>query len=129
MRWEAVELSSENRATLFIPQGMAHGFQTLADDTEVSYQISEHYVPASARAVRWNDPAFNILWPLPVSIMSSRDRASLVPPVKRVLLTGSSGFIGRCTPALLAPLGYEIHAVGRHGRPGRRQAFTTWLTC
>lgn len=74
MRWEAVELSSENRATLFVPQGMAHGFQTLADDTEVSYQISEHYVPTSARAVRWNDPAFNILWPLPISIMSSRDR-------------------------------------------------------
>jgi dTDP-4-dehydrorhamnose 3,5-epimerase len=70
-----VELTVENRAMLFIPEGFAHGFQTLADSTEVSYQMSEFYAPEHARGVRWDDPAFGIVWPLPVSIISEKDRA------------------------------------------------------
>jgi len=62
-QWEGVELSAQNRRALYIPAGCAHGFQTLADDTEVYYQISEFYHPESARGVRWDDPAFGIDWP------------------------------------------------------------------
>jgi len=62
--WTAVELSAENRRMLYIPEGLAHGFQTLADNSEVLYQISESYHPESARGVRWNDAAFGIQWPL-----------------------------------------------------------------
>ncbi len=70
-----VELSKDNRLSLYIPNGIAHGFQSLADDTEVFYQMSEFYHPDSARGVRWNDPAFTITWPLPVAIISDRDLA------------------------------------------------------
>ena len=56
----AVTLSAENRRMLYVPAGFAHGFQTLEDDTEVFYQISEFYSPEHARGVRWNDPAFGI---------------------------------------------------------------------
>ena len=67
------ELTAENRAMLFIPAGFAHGFQTLADNTEVFYQMSEVYAPAHAGGVRWDDPAFGIGWPLPVSVISPKD--------------------------------------------------------
>jgi dTDP-4-dehydrorhamnose 3,5-epimerase len=70
----AVELSGENRRELYIPKGMAHGFQTLADGTEVFYQISEFYAPESARGYRWDDPAFAIPWPEPVTVISEKDR-------------------------------------------------------
>jgi dTDP-4-dehydrorhamnose 3,5-epimerase len=59
----AIELSAENRIMLYIPPGFAHGFQTLADNTEVFYQMSEFYAPEYAQGVRWNDPAFGIQWP------------------------------------------------------------------
>ena len=72
-RWVAAELTSENRRMLYIPEGFAHGYQTLADETEVFYQISESYHPESAGGVRWNDPAFGIEWPLPVSLIAPRD--------------------------------------------------------
>lgn len=62
-QWAAVELTAENRRAFYIPAGMAHGFQTLTDDTEVFYQISEFHHPRSARGVRWDDPAFGIAWP------------------------------------------------------------------
>lgn len=62
-QWVAFELAAENRKMLYIPEGMAHGFQTLEDKTEVFYQMSEFYHPQSARGVRWNDPAFEIDWP------------------------------------------------------------------
>lgn len=71
--WFAVELSADNRRMLYIPEDLAHGFLTLADNTEVFYQISEYYVPESARGVRWNDPAFSISWPMSPRIMSQRD--------------------------------------------------------
>ena len=57
-QWVAVELSAENRRMLYIPEGFAHGFLTLDDNTEIFYQMSEFYAPAYARGVRWNDPAF-----------------------------------------------------------------------
>ena len=74
-RYVAVELTAENRHMLYIPPGLAHGYQTLMDDSEVYYQMSELYVPEMARGVRWNDPAFGIAWP-PVEqrIMSPLDR-------------------------------------------------------
>ncbi len=59
----AVTLDAESRRMLYIPEGVAHGFQTLEDDTEVFYQISEFYSPDYARGIRWNDPAFGIHWP------------------------------------------------------------------
>jgi dTDP-4-dehydrorhamnose 3,5-epimerase len=75
-RWTAVELSARNRRMLYIPEGLAHGFQTLEPDTEVFYQISEFYHPGSARGVRWNDPAFGIEWPEAAErVMSERDAA------------------------------------------------------
>lgn len=72
-KWVAVHLTAANRKMLYIPEGFAHGFQTLEDDTEVLYQISESYRPESARGLRWNDPAFQIDWPLPERVMSERD--------------------------------------------------------
>lgn len=71
--WFAAELSADNRRMLYIPEGLAHGFLTLADNTEVFYQISEYYVPEGARGVRWNDPAFAISWPVHPRIVSQRD--------------------------------------------------------
>ena len=74
--WVASELTEDNGKVLYIPDGCAHGFQTLMDDAEVCYQISEFYHPESARGARWNDPAFGIEWPLPNRpIMSDRDRS------------------------------------------------------
>ncbi len=72
-RWYGVELSAENRKAFYIPEGMAHGFLTLKDDTEVFYQMSEWYHPESARGVRYDDPAFGIKWPIPVILISKRD--------------------------------------------------------
>jgi dTDP-4-dehydrorhamnose 3,5-epimerase len=61
-RWVGLDLTAENRLMLYVPEGFAHGFQTLADNTEVFYQVSDHYAPASCAGVRWNDPAFGIQW-------------------------------------------------------------------
>jgi dTDP-4-dehydrorhamnose 3,5-epimerase len=71
----AVVLTADNRHALYVPEGFAHGFQTLADDTEVVYQMSEFYAPEHARGIRWNDPAFGIRWPQDDPILSARDRA------------------------------------------------------
>lgn len=73
LQWQAEELTCENRRMMFIPEGFAHGFQTLVDNTEVFYQMSEYYFANSASGIRWNDPAINIYWPLPVSIISEKD--------------------------------------------------------
>lgn len=72
-QWVAEELSAENRRMLYVPQGCAHGFQTLKDNTEVYYQMSESYHPEAAGGVRWNDPAFSIAWPLADVVVSDRD--------------------------------------------------------
>jgi dTDP-4-dehydrorhamnose 3,5-epimerase len=68
-------LSAENRRSLYIPEGFAHGFQTLENDTEVFYQMSEFYAPEYARGVRWNDPAFAIAWPEAERIIIERDQS------------------------------------------------------
>jgi dTDP-4-dehydrorhamnose 3,5-epimerase len=69
-----VTLTSDNRTMLYVPEGFAHGFLTLEDNTEVLYQISEFHAPDHARGFRWNDPAFEIAWPSDVMIISDRDR-------------------------------------------------------
>jgi dTDP-4-dehydrorhamnose 3,5-epimerase len=74
-QWVSVELTSENRRMVFVPEMVAHGFLTLADDTEVFYQMSQFYDRESARGIRWNDPAFGIRWPQPPVVISERDRA------------------------------------------------------
>jgi dTDP-4-dehydrorhamnose 3,5-epimerase len=74
MRWVGTELTAANRRALYIPEGCAHGFLTLEDDTEVFYQISECYHQEAARGVRWNDPAFGIDWPGIIEVISDRDR-------------------------------------------------------
>lgn len=70
-----LELSAQNRIALFIPRGFAHGFQTLRDDSEVFYQMSEFFQPGSARGLRWDDPALALAWPMPNPILSDKDRA------------------------------------------------------
>lgn len=73
-QWTAVVLNAANRRSVYVPEGCAHGFLTLEDETEVFYQMSEFYNAESARGVRWNDPAFKIVWPAPVEVISERDR-------------------------------------------------------
>jgi dTDP-4-dehydrorhamnose 3,5-epimerase len=73
-QWFGVELSADNRRLLYVPEGLAHGLQTLAGDTEVFYQMGAPYVAEAACGVRYNDPAFGIDWPLPVTVISARDR-------------------------------------------------------
>jgi dTDP-4-dehydrorhamnose 3,5-epimerase len=73
-RWISAELSAENRKMIYIPQGLANGFQTLLDHTEVFYQMSEFFAPEYARSVRWNDPQFKICWPEAERTISERDR-------------------------------------------------------
>jgi len=73
-RWIGVELSAETGRALYVPRGFAHGFLTLADATEVSYQISAPYHPEAARGVRYDDPFFGITWPGPVEAIAPRDR-------------------------------------------------------
>jgi dTDP-4-dehydrorhamnose 3,5-epimerase len=73
--WIGVVLTAANRHMLYVPEGCGHGFLTLEDETEVFYQMSEFFHPELARGVRWNDPAFQIVWPAAVKVISERDRA------------------------------------------------------
>lgn len=86
-QWVAVELTADNCRMLYVPEGFAHGFQTLADDTEIFYQMSDVYAPECAGGVRWDDPAFGIEWPPAERIIIARDaeypdfvRAESAPP-------------------------------------------------
>lgn len=72
--WVAVELSDENFKMIYIPKGCAHGFQTLKDNTTVNYQMMEFFHPECARGVRWDDPAFGIIWQNPVACISQKDQ-------------------------------------------------------
>ncbi len=72
-KWFAVELSAANGRMLYVPEGFAHGFQTLEDGSEVFYQMSEKYFPESARGILWSDPGIGIRWPIPNPIVSQRD--------------------------------------------------------
>lgn len=74
-RWIGVELTAENRRALYVPPGFAHGFQTLEDHSEILYQVSHYYDPAVEGGLPYNDPAFAISWPLPVTVISDKDRA------------------------------------------------------
>ena len=74
-KWFSAELTATNRTMIYLPKGFAHGFQTLADNCELFYQISESYKPECTRGVRWNDPTFAIEWPSADRIMSDRDRS------------------------------------------------------
>lgn len=73
LQWIGVELSADNRRALLVPEGFAHGFQTLVDDAEVYYQVSEFYAPGAERGARHDDSAFGINWPLPVTTLSQKD--------------------------------------------------------
>ena len=75
MQWLGVELSAENYKMLYVPEGFAHGFQTLVDNTEVTYQVSQFYTPEAEGGVRYNDPAFGIEWPLEVQVISDKDQS------------------------------------------------------
>jgi dTDP-4-dehydrorhamnose 3,5-epimerase len=75
IQWLGLELSADNRRMVYIPEGFAHGFQTLEDNTEVLYEISEFYAPEHGRGVRWDDPAFGIRWPAADRTISARDRS------------------------------------------------------
>lgn len=74
-RWHAAELTETNGCMLYVPEGCAHGYLTLRDDTEVRYQASVPFASAASRGVRFDDPAFGVTWPEPISIISDRDRS------------------------------------------------------
>ena len=73
-KWEGFELSAENRRQLYVPGGIAHGFQCLTDNCEVFYQMSEFYFSELARGLRWNDPRVGISWPLEPTVIAAKDR-------------------------------------------------------
>ena len=74
MQWIGVDLTAENARMLYVPEGFAHGFVTLEDDTEVTYQVSEFYAPGAEQGIRWDDPALGIAWPLEPQVISDKDR-------------------------------------------------------
>ena len=74
-RWTGVVLSADNYRMLYVPEGFAHGFITLQDDTEVTYQVSAFYAPGAERCYRWDDPAFGIEWPIQPTLVSKKDSA------------------------------------------------------
>jgi len=72
-KWISIELSENNYRIIYIPKGMAHGFQTLEDNTEVFYQISQYHNPEYSKGIRWDDPEFSIKWPSKLPILSEKD--------------------------------------------------------
>ncbi len=74
-KWFAVQLSEDDHLALFVPKGFAHGFQTLVDEVEVFYQMSEFYHPECSAGVRWDDPSFAIEWPIPPTVISKKDQS------------------------------------------------------
>ncbi|HYU77909.1 MAG TPA: dTDP-4-dehydrorhamnose 3,5-epimerase [Vicinamibacterales bacterium] len=72
--WVSVELSAENRRMLYVPEGCAHGYLTLTDETEIFYHASAEYAPQFGGGVRWNDPAFAVEWPFAPVVINARDR-------------------------------------------------------
>jgi len=73
LQWRGFTLDGEERTAVYVPEGLAHGFQTLVDDSELLYQISVTHEPASARGLRWDDPALDISWPVPPACISACD--------------------------------------------------------
>src|SRR5262249_37299850 len=117
-RWFAAELTAENRRALYVPAGFAHGFQTLSDDAELFYQMSERYHPELARGVRWDDRALGVAWPdCAARVISPRDQALPgLPPRPRLLITGATGFVGAACVRRASELGLATHAVARSFR-------------
>ena len=74
-QWLGIELTGTNYRMLYVPEGFAHGFQTLVDDVEVNYQVSQFYAPEAELGLRYDDPAFGIEWPLKVQVISDKDRS------------------------------------------------------
>ena len=72
-KWDAVELTADNRRMLYMPEGIAHGYLTLTDDVEAYYHASARWAPQAESGVRWNDPAFGIEWPFPPTVISEKD--------------------------------------------------------
>lgn len=72
-QWIGVELTADNYRMLYVPRDFAHGFMTLKDNTEVTYEVSEFYTPAAERGIRWNDPLFGITWPEEIREISDKD--------------------------------------------------------
>jgi dTDP-4-dehydrorhamnose 3,5-epimerase len=72
-RWQGVSLSAGDGALVYVPEGCAHGYQALSDGAEVTYNASHAYIPGAERGIRWNDPAFDIEWPVPDVIVSEKD--------------------------------------------------------
>jgi dTDP-4-dehydrorhamnose 3,5-epimerase len=92
-RWEGFDLTAENGHMLYVPAGFAHGFQTLEDNTDITYMVSHRYVPEAEAGVRWEDPTFAIDWPLPVTVISEKD--STWPLIDPQHLTAD---LARCFP-------------------------------
>jgi len=74
-QWIGVELTAESYRMLFVPEGFAHGFLTLEDNTDVTYQVTQFYTPIAERGFHWNDPAFNIQWPFTPVVVSPKDES------------------------------------------------------
>lgn len=74
-RWIGVELSADNRRALYVPEGFAHGFVTLEDHSDVTYQVTAFYTPGAEGGLRYNDPAIGIVWPIPMAVISEKDAA------------------------------------------------------
>jgi len=74
-QWIGVELTAENYKMLYVPENFAHGFITLEDDTEITYQVSQFYTPGSERGIRWDDVAFSIDWPIEIHVISDKDKS------------------------------------------------------
>jgi len=92
-RWVGVELTAQNRRLVYVPEGCAHGYQTLVDNTEMYYQTSEFYAADLARGVRYDDPAFAIGWPLPITSISAADRSWPDYPVAPLSYRGVAGTV------------------------------------
>lgn len=73
--WFGIELSQENHKMLYVPEGFAHGFQSLEDNTEIFYQVSQFYTPKAECGIHWNDPTFNIKWPIEEKIITEKDNS------------------------------------------------------
>lgn len=90
-RWLGVELTAENRRSLYVPRGFAHGFLTLVDATEVTYEMGTRYAPSAARGFRWDDPRISIDWPGEPTVLSPRDAAYEPLPEDLAKLSGAEG--------------------------------------
>lgn len=85
MQWVGVELTEQNYRMLYVPEGFAHGFITLEDETEVTYQVSEFYTPGAENGIRWDDQTFNIDWPADPKVISEKDKSW--PDFKKLIKT------------------------------------------